>query len=143
MSKFLDLAKMAVDKGQHDDVRLLVDELVVKVEKLDTKTYQAFVDSLEGITYRISQDEATSIVRNMQPRGQNWSYEQVKEFVNSRGIETNCVSWYLVMNMVFNDYFDTAKMFGLQNDAEFYFSLAKDFIEDPDAKPYKIEKYFQ
>ena len=41
-----------------------------------------------------------------------------------------------------NDYYDTAKVFGLQNDAEFYLNLAKDFIEDPAAKPLKVEKYF-
>ena len=41
-----------------------------------------------------------------------------------------------------NDYYDTAKVFGLQDDAECYFNLAEDFIEDPDAKPLKVEKYF-
>lgn len=46
------------------------------------------------------------------------------------------------ISMVYNDYYDTAKTFGLQNDPEFYFSLAKDFIDDPNAKPLKVEKYF-
>ena len=41
-----------------------------------------------------------------------------------------------------NDCYDTTKVFGLQDDAEFYFNPAKDFIEDPDAKPLKVEKYF-
>lgn len=30
----------------------------------------------------------------------------------------------------------------LQDDPEFFFSLARDFIEDADAKPLKVEKYF-
>ena len=46
------------------------------------------------------------------------------------------------MNMIYNDYCDTAKLYNLQNDPEFFFSLARDFIEDPDAKPLKVEKYF-
>ena len=37
---------------------------------------------------------------------------------------------------------NTAVMVGMQNDDEFYFSLACDFINDPDAKPFKVEKYF-
>ena len=46
--------------------------------------------------------------------------------------------WYLNQY----DFSATAKHFGLQNDVEFFYHLAKDFIEDPDAKPMKVEKYF-
>lgn len=44
--------------------------------------------------------------------------------------------------MVYNDFMNTARAYGMQNDVDFFFSLAKDFIEDPDAKPLKVEKYF-
>lgn len=40
-----------------------------------------------------------------------------------------------------NDYSRTAKIIG-QDDADFYFNLAYDFINDEDAKPDKIAKYF-
>ena len=82
------------------------------------------------------------IVRAMRPKGQYWSYTQVYDLVKSKGVTGDWVNWYLVMNMVYNDFCATAKHFGLHNDVEFFYHLAKDFIEDPDAKPMKVEKYF-
>lgn len=78
----------------------------------------------------------------MKPRGQMWSYEQIKKYIEGKGITDRYVDWYLVMNMCYNDYYNTAKMYGLQNEVDFYFHLAKDFIEDPDAEPHKVAKYF-
>lgn len=75
----------------------------------------------------------------MRPAGQHWTHKQVKEYLATKGI----TDYYLVMNMVFNDYQKTAQLFNLQNDVEFYFSLARDFIEDVDAKPFKVERYFE
>lgn len=112
------------------------------LRKSDPERYRELSAHLEGLAYHISEDEAQNIVRHMEPKGQHWSYNQVKDFVNSQGIDTNYTHWYLVMNMVYNDFCNTAKQYGLQNDTNFYFSLAKDFIFDPDAHPYKVEKYF-
>ena len=112
------------------------------LKKHSPDEFKELINSLEGITYIITEEEAVKIVRHMEPKGQNWSPSQVKDFVKSQGIDSNFVNWYLVMNMVYNDYYNTAKLYGLQNDANFYFSLAKDFIFDPDAHPYKVEKYF-
>lgn len=86
-------------------------------------------------------DEEVEVFR-MRSRGQHWSYNQVKDFVESHGIKSDWTNWYLVLNMCYNDYYDTAKAFDLQDDPEFFFSLARDFIEDADAKPLKVEKYF-
>ena len=46
------------------------------------------------------------------------------------------------MNMTYNDYMNTAITFGLKDNPDFFYSLAKDFINDADAAPYKVEKYF-
>lgn len=43
------------------------------------------------------------------------------------------------MNMYYNDSHDTAEMVGRGEDPEFYFSLAKDFINDIDGKDFKVE----
>ena len=37
---------------------------------------------------------------------------------------------------------NTAQKYGLQSDVEFYWSLTCDFIDDPDATPHKVAKYF-
>lgn len=81
-------------------------------------------------------------MRSMSPYGQRWSLEQVRSLLKSKGITENCINWYLVMNMVYNDNMNTASMVGMQADENFFLSLACDFINDPDAKPLKVEKYF-
>lgn len=108
----------------------------------DPRTYANLMDWLETLAYSIDKEHAEEIVRNMRPKGQMWTCDQVKQFVESKGIKENYVDWYLVMNMCYNDYYSTAKIYGLQNDVEFYYNLAKDFIEDPDAEPHKVARYF-
>lgn len=142
MSKYRELVRKAMDKGFSEESWAIMDDFVDMLCKKYPELYDHVIDELECLAYRIPKDEAEDIVRHMSPRGQNWSYSQAKDFVESHGVQDNWVNWYLVLNMVYNDYYATAKVFGLQNDAEFYFNLAKDFIEDPDAKPLKVEKYF-
>lgn len=112
------------------------------LNQLNPRGYQTLMQQLEHLAFSIDKHEAEEIVHRMRPKGQMWSYEQVKDYIHKKGIEDDCVSWYLVMNMCYNDYYGTAKMYGLQNEVDFYFNLAKDFIEDPDAEPHKVAKYF-
>lgn len=113
------------------------------MQRADEGMYAQLKEALEAKAYEISPEKAKEIVQRMKPMGQQWSWHQIKEYITSKGISEDCVEkWYLVMNMVYNDYYNTAKTFGHLNDVEFFYNLAKDFIEDPDAKPLKVEKYF-
>lgn len=142
MSKYCELIKKAMDKGMGEEAWAIADDAMSKLERKDPVMYDSIMDQLEALAYRIPKDEAERIVRSMRPKGQYWSYSQVCDLVKAKGVTGNWTNWYLVMNMVYNDYCDTAKHFGLHNDVEFFYHLAKDFIEDPDAKPMKVEKYF-
>lgn len=120
-----------------------LEESLNYIQKVDDTVYKRILESLEKKAYAIEPEEAKNIVQKMKPMGQQWSWQQIEEYITSKGIDASCVEkWYLVMNMVYNDYYDTAKTFGHLNDVEFFYHLAKDFIEDPDAKPLKVEKYF-
>lgn len=112
-------------------------------EKTDPALRKTVCEKLEKLAYKITLQDAEQIVRNMQPRGQYWSAKQIKEYLATKGEEEEYINYYLVMNMAYNDYYGTAKLFGLQNDPEFFYSIAKDFICDQDAKPFKVEKYFE
>lgn len=142
MSTYCELIKKAMDKGFEEEAWEIADEVMEKIKRKWPEMYDELMEDLEGLAYKIPADEAVQIVKAMRPKGQNWSMQQVKDMCREHGIDKDCTSWYLVLNMVYNDYCGTAKAFGLQNDEDFYWSLAKDFIEDPDAKPFKIEKYF-
>lgn len=104
--------------------------------------YQDTMYQLKEIAYTISPDEAQRIVRSMRPRGQRWDYDTVRTFVESKGIHKDMCKYYLCMNMAYNDYYQTAELVGRSNDPEFYFSIARDFIDDADGKEFKVERYF-
>ena len=70
--------------------------------------------------------------------------DKVKSYIASKGIDHNqCIHYYVVMNMMYNDYIRTAEAFGQKDNPDFYFLLAKNFINDPDGADFKVEKYFQ
>lgn len=128
------------DKAGDDE---LMNVMLWWYDMSDMRTQQAVADKMQQVAYKITLPEAENCVKAMRPAGQNWSYKQVKEYLATKGITDRLTDYYLVMNMVYNDYQRTAQTFGLQSDVEFYFSLARDFIEDVDAKPFKIERYFE
>ena len=142
MGKYCELMTKVLSKGVDDEVWAVSEAMLDKLSRKDPSLYGEYIEQLEHLAYRNPRDEAERIVRNMRPKGQYWSYQQVMDLVKSKGITSDWVNWYLVMNMVYNDFCGTAKHYGLHNDPEFFFHLAKDFIEDPDAKPMKVEKYF-
>lgn len=142
MGKYCDLMTRVLNRGVDDEVWAISEDMLNKLSRKDPALYGEYISSLEHLAYRIPKDEAERIVRNMRPKGQYWTYAQVMDLVKSKGVAGDWVNWYLVMNMVYNDYCDTAKRYGLHNDPDFFYHLAKDFIEDPDAKPMKVEKYF-
>lgn len=113
------------------------------VARRDPDAYEQIIEQIESLAYSISTEEAENIVRDMRPYGQMWSMAQVENMMNEHGVSGRVTDWYLVINMCYNDYYSTAKNFGIHNDENFYFCLAKDFIEDPDAKPHKVSKYFE
>lgn len=116
-------------------------DLMTTVKDRLPDAYRETMYCLEEIAYRITPDDARRIVKNMRPYGQKWDYDTIKAFITSKG-ETAACKYYLCMNMYYNDSRDTAEMVGRGDDVEFYFSLAKDFIKDEDAKAFKVEKYF-
>lgn len=142
MGRYCELMSKLLDKGVEDEVWTISEDMLNKLSRKDPIMFDEYIEKLEHLAYRIPKDEAERIVRAMRPKGQYWSYTQVYDLVKSKGVTGDWVNWYLVMNMVYNDFCATAKHFGLHNDVEFFYHLAKDFIEDPDAKPMKVEKYF-
>ena len=138
--------KELYESAQHkDDSGMLccaVAGMLDTLERNNPKMYREFVEKLENIAYSIPYADAERIVYNMAPKGQHWDYNEVEKLCNSKGITEPIAEYYLVMNMVYNDYYSTAQKYGLQSDVEFYWSLTCDFIDDPDATPHKVAKYF-
>ena len=146
MSEYIDVMERLQEKPDPpwDKIGKIEDSAWSALKASDPRAYAMHLEKLEDLCYAIDLPEAETIVKAMRPKGQMWSPRQVKDYLESRGDTTDdIVEWYLVMNMVFNDFSNTARKYNLQNDTEFYYYLAKDFITDPDASKHKVEKYFK
>lgn len=142
MGKHRELYSMAQDKDDGNILCCAVEKILDKLEQTHPSLYAECKQYLEDVAFAISKDEAVKIVRAMEPYGQKWSYNDVEKFMEEKDCDGSVCDYYLCMNMAYNDYHETATMYGVESDAEFYFSLAKDFIDDPDAKPHKVARYF-
>lgn len=111
-------------------------------EKLSNENKRGFKKVLKEVALHIDHKEAREIVAKMEPSGEHWNVDQIEKAIAERGAQHDkLLYYYLVMNMAYNDYKHTAEKFGSDN-VDFYFCIAHDFIEDPDAKDFKVEKYF-
>jgi hypothetical protein len=140
-----ELIEKVLHKDDHgiDCIVDTLDKALCSIQRSDKAMFEHLINDLEAKAYSIEPEEAKKIVQAMKPMGQQWSWNQIEDYIKSKDLDPKCTeTWYLVMNMVYNDYYDTAKVFGHLNDVEFFYHLAKDFIDDPDAKPLKVEKYF-
>ena len=75
--------------------------------------------------------------------GQHWPIEQTTAVMRSRGLHYDPAVWYAAMNMIYSDYFKTAKKHGV-NTVEFFFFFSAAFLDDTDAgaPEEKISAYY-
>lgn len=129
------------DRERMEKMNALYYEIADFVKDHDMQAYKKFYEEAEAIVYDLNEEQAQQVVRYMKPYGEHWSQEAIKNFVTDKGEGAMAREYYMVMNMVYNDYNRTASMYG-HDDAEFYYNLAYDFIHDLDAPARKVDKYF-
>ena len=143
MGKIVDLVNTIIERGRDTDEAMeILHNAICDIKHLNPALYNDTMTKLEAIAYRISPEEAERIVRSMKPFGQKWDYNTIKAYLAPKGIRESVCHYYMVMNMYYNDSRTTAEMVGRAEDPDFYFSLARDFIEDVDGHPLKVERYF-
>ena len=74
--------------------------------------------------------------------GAHWSMEKTEEIRKQRGIAIDPLEFWVTMNMMYSDYCLTAEKLGT-NSAEFYVCMSKAFLEDQDAQPEKLSRYYE
>jgi len=74
--------------------------------------------------------------------GPHWTIEQTKQVMAQKGIECDPTEFYAAMNMMYSDYSGVAKKLGVNN-MDFYAWMAKAFLDDKDARPDKLARYYE
>jgi len=97
------------------------------MEKMDehtAKTWTAEMENEDGTT------------------GPHWTMEQTKQIATQKGVTCDPVEFWVAMNMVFSDYYSVAKKLNVNN-TDFYVEMAKAFLDDKDAQPDKLARYYE
>ncbi len=86
--------------------------------------------------------EWTSRMQNVDgTTGPHWSLEQTEQVRKQRSIECDPLGFYVTMNMMYSDYCKVAEKVGV-NILDFYAYMAKAFLDDMDAAPNKLARYY-
>lgn len=76
-------------------------------------------------------------------QGPHWTLEQAKQIMAQRKIGLDPVQFWVTLNMIYSDYSPVAKKHGLGGSLDFYADMAKAFLDDKDAKPNKLSRYYE
>lgn len=121
----------------------VLDRLDCRIE--DTPAVAAEAVDLDHVTMQRWVD---GMVNADGTRGAHWSMDQTTAVGRAHGVDMAAIGpecWWVTMCMMYSDYYHTAAMFGLDRE-DFYVSLAKDFLSDPDAPggaKAKLEGYYR
>ena len=75
-------------------------------------------------------------------KGPHWSMEQAKTVMAQKGIECDPLEFWVALNAMYSDYMPVAKKLGVNN-MDFYTQMAKAFLDDKDALPDKLARYYE
>lgn len=75
-------------------------------------------------------------------RGAHWPMEKTEEVRRQRSIAADPLEWWVAMNMIYSDYCTAAEKLGTST-VEFYAGMARAFLDDKDAQPEKLGRYYE
>ena len=94
-------------------------------------------------TKHTAEDWAKKMENEDGTHGPHWNTDQVKQIMAQKGINCDPAEFYAAINMIYSDYVKVAKKHGIGNSMDFYIDMAKAFLDDKDAGPDNIAKYYQ
>ena len=100
----------------------------------------------EDLDIPLTKEQAMEWVAEMEnadgTRGGHWSMEETEVIRMQRGIDCDSVMFFAAMNMMYSDYCRAAEKTGAAS-IDFYAYMAKAFLDDRDAAPNKLARYYR
>lgn len=94
------------------------------------------------LTRNAAMEWADSMENEDGTRGAHWPIEQTKQVQAQKGIDCEPLQFWIAMNMIYSDYVKVAKKLGMNN-VDFYACMAEAFLDDKDAQPDKLARYYE
>ena len=126
-----------------DDMQKLGDmlsEIIYETKEIHPEIYHKYKTELYEMAYgkKISEDMADKWVKDMKPVGIHWTIDETTNAMQSLGYNFDKIDFYVVANMMYNDYFDLVR-----DDETLALKLARDWLNDEDAKENKLYCYWK
>lgn len=106
-----------------------------------------FAGGEESDVMPFSQMTAEKWMRSMEnddgTKGPHWSMDQVKMLMGQKGVSADPWEFMVALNAMYSDYSKVFKKHGIGDKIDLYVDLAKAFIDDKDAQPDKMARYYQ
>jgi len=115
-------------------------EIICDTKESHPELYKKYKTELYEMAFgkKISEDVAKKWVEEMKPAGQHWTIEATTNAMSSLGYNFDVIDFFVVANMMYNDYHDLVK-----DNEELALKMAKDWLEDEDAKDNKLYCYWK
>ena len=76
-------------------------------------------------------------------KGPHWSADQVRAVMKQKDIKCDPWEFYAAINAMYSDYKHVFEKYGLGENVDVYVEMAKAFIDDKDAQPDKLARYYK
>ena len=96
---------------------------------------------LSHVHREFTQEDAEAWIAAMDPPAR-WTLEQTTSVMRSHGFHHKPCEFWVAMNALYSDYGKTAAKHGMDK-TDFWAEMADDFIDDMDAEPDKIGRYWR
>ena len=96
---------------------------------------------LSKMPCKFSEEDAKEWIAAMDPPAR-WTMEQTTAVMTQNGYNHKPCEFWVVMNMLFSDYGKTLIKFNMDK-PEIWAAMANDFLDDPDARPDKVGRYWR
>lgn len=118
----------------------IIDMLICNAKETDVELYNHIESLLYEMAYgkMLNKEMAVKWVENMRPRGEHWTMDDTTNAMKSMGYSLDPTEFFVVVNMMYNDYYDLVK-----DNESLALELAEDWLTDEDSKECKLYEYWK
>ena len=136
------IRKIVDDGSQEEMVKLadILEEIIENMQEFNHEDYEKYKMKLYVMAYgeHLTEDLAHEIVNKMKPYGERWSIEETSRLQQDYGMQNiDEIDFYVVINHAYNDFREL-----FDENINNYIKYTDAFINDVDAKPNKVFRYF-
>lgn len=126
--------------ANREEISEILEMLLCNAKKSDHDLYEHVKMEIYEMENgkNITEEKAVEWVKDMKPVGLHWTIDDTTSAMQKMGFNCDRIDFFVVSNMMYNDYFNIVK-----NDEELALKLAYDWLKDEDAKNDKLYEYWK